>query len=98
MEQEAGDLQQFTEGLQPEDRSLPAVHNLDSYLALAGATVSAEGLLRAERSTSAPPGFEVVEVASALLAAALAAFGSISSSVGAWAAFATTGGGALAVM
>jgi hypothetical protein len=32
MEYETGDLQQYTEGVQPKDRPLPAVHDFDSYL------------------------------------------------------------------
>jgi hypothetical protein len=32
LEQEAGDLQRYTDGVQPADRDLPAVHDVDSYL------------------------------------------------------------------
>jgi hypothetical protein len=98
LEREAGDLQPWTVGLSPRNRPLPAVHDLDTYLAvrvrqsqLAGYYRPKARQLHVQLRTA-----KVAEVTLALIAAALAALNTVSPSVGAWATVATTAAGALA--
>jgi len=98
MEQEAGDILRYAEGVQPKDRPLPAVTDLSSYLEVRVRQSQLEGyyepkarLLRQRLQT-----LKAVEVILALVAAALAATAAIWPSVAAWAAVVTTAGGALA--
>jgi hypothetical protein len=98
LEHEASNLQPYTQRVQPRDRSLPAVHDVDSYLDVRVRQAQLEGYyepkahLMAQRLRT----LKAVEVTLALVAAALAALAAVTPSVGAWAAVATTAGGAVA--
>jgi hypothetical protein len=98
MESEAGDLERFTAGIQPRKRELPDVHDVDSYLDLRVRKSQLEkyyepkAALMRERLRL----LKIIEVALALVAAALAATAAVWPGVAAWAAVVTTGGGALA--
>ena len=83
--------------MQARTRPLPAVRDVDSYLAVRVRQSQLDGyyqpkarLLRRLRALKA------VEVTLALVAAALAALAAVSPSVGAWAAVVTTAAGAVA--
>ena len=97
MEQEAGDLLRYAEGVQPMDRPMRAVTDLGSYLEV-GVRQSQLGsyyepktrLLRQQLQT-----LKAVEVTLALVAAALAATAAIWPSVAAWAPVVTTAGEAM---
>jgi SMODS and SLOG-associating 2TM effector domain 1/Protein of unknown function (DUF4231) len=98
LEHEADDLQRYTDGVRAKDRSLPAVHDVASYLDVRVRQSQLEGfyepkarLMRQRLRT-----LKAVEVTLALVAAALAAVAATSPSVGAWAAAVTTAGGAVA--
>lgn len=98
LEQDAGDLQRYTDGVQPETRSLPKIRDVESYLNERVRKSQLEGyyepkaqLLRQRLRT-----LKVVEITLALAAAAVAAVASIWPNVGAWAAVVTTAGGAVA--
>jgi len=98
LEHDAGGLMRYTDGVQAKDRPLPAVHDVDSYLQVRVRQSQVEDFYEPkaralrERLRTA----KTSEVTLALLAAALAAVAAISPNVGAWAAVATTAGGALA--
>ena len=98
LENEAGNLQRYTDGVQPKDRPLPTVHDVDSYMEIRVRQSQLEGyyepkarLMRQQLQT-----LKTAEVTLALVAAGLAAVAAISPSVGAWAAVVTTAGGAMA--
>ncbi len=98
LEQEAGDLQRYTQAVQAKGRPLPAVRDVPSYLEVRVRQSQLDGfyepkarLLRQRLRT-----LKAVEVVLALAAAGLAAVAAISASVGAWAAVATTVAGAVA--
>ncbi len=98
LEHEVGDLQRYTDGVRAKDRSLPAVHDVASYLDVRVRQSQLEGyyepkarLMRQRLRT-----LKAVEVTLALVAAALAAVAAIWPSVGVWAAVVTTAGGAVA--
>jgi Protein of unknown function (DUF4231)/SMODS and SLOG-associating 2TM effector domain 1 len=97
-EKEAGDLQRYTRGVQPKNRPLPAVHDVDSYLIVRVRQLQLKGYYepKARAVQQRLRVAKVVEVTLALLAAALAATTAISPNVGAWAAVATTAVGAVA--
>ena len=98
LEHQAGDLQRYTEGVHPKTRPLPAVHDVDSYLDVRVRESQLEGYYepRALLLRRQLRGAKTIEVALALVAAALAATAAISPNVGAWAAVVTTAGGAVA--
>ena len=98
LEQEAGDLQRYTEEIRAKERPLPAVHDVDSYLEVRVRQSQLDGYYKpkARFMRQRLRQLKAVEVTLALVAAALAAVASISPSVGAWAAVATTAGGAVA--
>jgi hypothetical protein len=98
LEREAGDLQRYTDGVRPVSRPLPPVRDVDSYLEirvresqLNGYYAPKAGLMRQRLRL-----LKVLEVTLALIAAGLAATAAASPGVGAWAAVATTVGGAVA--
>jgi hypothetical protein len=97
LEREARDLHGYTGGIQPRKRSLPAVHDVATYLDVRVRESQLEKYYepKADLLRRRIWQLKVVEVALALVAAALAAVASISPSVGAWAAVATTAGGAV---
>jgi hypothetical protein len=98
LERDAGDLQRHTEGVTPKERPLPAVHDLDSYLDIRVRQSQLKEYYepKARQLRQRLRTAKTVEVTLALVAAGLAAVAAISPSVGAWAAVATTAGGALA--
>jgi len=98
LEHEAGDLQRYTEEVQAKVRPRPAVHDVDSYLAVRVRQSQLEGYYepRARSLRQRLRTVKAVEVTLALVAAGLAAVAALSPTVGAWAAVATTAGGALA--
>jgi hypothetical protein len=71
LEQEAGDLARYTQGVQPRTRSLPAVHDVDSYLAVRVRQSQLEGYYRprAQMVRQRLRAWKVVEVTLALIAA-----------------------------
>lgn len=98
LEREAGDLQRWTNGLPPSNRPLPAVHDLETYLALRVRRSQLAGYYepKARQLPTRLRTAKVIEVTLALIAAGLAALNTVSPNVGAWAAVATTAAGALA--
>jgi len=98
LEQEAGDLQRYTQGVQPKARPVPPVHDLDSYLAIRVHQSQLESYYEpnARMLKQRLRAAKAVEVTLALVAAGLAATASVSPDVGAWAAVATTAAGAVA--
>lgn len=98
MERDAGDLLRYTEGVQPKDRPLPAVTDLDSYLTVRVRQAQLEGYYepKARLLRQRLRALKAVEVILSLVSAALAATAAVSPSVAAWAAVVTTAGGALA--
>lgn len=98
LEHEAGSLQRYTGGVQAKDRSLPTVHDVDSYLEIRVRQSQLNGYYepKARLMWQRLRALKAAEVTLALVAAGLAAVAAISPSVGAWAAVATTAGGALA--
>jgi hypothetical protein len=97
LEHEAADLTPFSRGIQPVARSLPPVHDLESYL---GYRVRDSQLRdyydkKAKDLEDRIGQLKVVQIALALVAAGLAAVASVAPSVAAWAAVATTAGGAV---
>jgi len=98
LEREAGDLQRYTEGVQPRARPLPAVRDVDSYLTVRVRQSQLDGYYqpKARLVQQRLRALKAVEVALALLAAALAALAAVSSDVAAWAAVVTTAAGAVA--
>jgi hypothetical protein len=98
LEYDARDLSPYTGGIQPVTRELPRVHDVESYL-----TVRVrDGQLRDYYDRHAAGlarrvwWLKRVQITLALVAAGLAAVASVSPSVAAWAAVATTAGGAVA--
>ena len=98
LEHEAGNLQQHTSRVQAKDRPLPTVHDVDSYPEIRVRQSQLDGYYepKARLMQQRLRALKTAEVTLALIAAALAAVAAISPSVGAWAAVATTAGGALA--
>jgi hypothetical protein len=98
LEHEAGDLVRYTQGTQPKQRGLPAVHDLDSYLDVRVRQLQLDGYYepRARELRRRLRQLKGLELTLALVAAALAAVASIAPTVAAWAAVATTGGAAVA--
>jgi hypothetical protein len=98
LEREAGDLQRYTAGVRATERSLPDVHDADSYLDVRVRQSLLEGyfepkaLLMRQRMRL----LKAAEVTLALIAAALAATAAAWPGVAAWAAVVTTAGGAVA--
>ena len=97
LEREAGDLTPYTGGIQPVARSLPVVHDVDSYLQVRVRDLQLRdyyeknaGILE-DRIRQ----LKVAQIALALVAAALAAMAAFSPSVAAWAAVATTAAAAV---
>jgi hypothetical protein len=97
LEHEARDLQGYTSGIQARKRSLPAVHDVDTYLDVRVRESQLEKYYEPKADTLRRRIWQLkaVEVTLALVAAGLAAVAAISPSVGAWAAVATTAGGAV---
>jgi len=98
LEHDAGDLLRYTEGVEAKQRSLPAVHDLASYLDVRVRQLQLESYYEPKahelrRRLRRIKGFEVTL---ALVAAALAAVAAVAPTVAAWAAVATTAGGATA--
>jgi hypothetical protein len=97
LEHEAADLSPFSSGIQPVARSLPLVHDLESYLQVR----VRDGQLRDYYEKNANiledriRQLKVVQIALALVAAGLAAVAAVAPSVAAWAAVVTTAGGAV---
>ncbi len=98
LEREAGDLHRFTEGVQARVRQLPTVHDVASYLQVRVRQSQLEGFYepKARLVRQRLRVLKATEVSLALTAAVLAALAAVSSDVGAWAAVATTAGGAVA--
>ncbi len=98
LEHEAGDLQRYAGGVEPADRPLPPVHDVDSYLDVRVRQSQLEGYYqpKAHLMRQRLRLLKTVEVTLALVAAALAATAAVSPGVGAWAAVVTTAGGAAA--
>jgi SMODS and SLOG-associating 2TM effector domain 1/Protein of unknown function (DUF4231) len=98
LEHEAGDLLGISEGTQPKQRGLPAVHDLDSYLDVRVRQLQLKGYYqpRARDLRKRLRWIKGLEVTLALVAAGLAAVAAVAPTVAAWAAVATTGGGAVA--
>lgn len=98
LEHEARDLLPYTQGVQAKSRQLPAVSDVDTYLDV---RVRQEQLAKYYEPKAAQLRTQLryakaVEVALALIAAALAAVAAVSPSAGAWAAVVTTAVGAVA--
>jgi SMODS and SLOG-associating 2TM effector domain 1/Protein of unknown function (DUF4231) len=98
LERDAGDLQRFTEGVRARERSLPAVHDLDSYLDVRVRQSQLEGYYepKARLMRQRLRLLKSAEIALALVAAALAATAATWPDVAAWAAVVTTASGAMA--
>ena len=98
LEDEAGDLAGYTRGIQPVKRALPPVHDVDSYLLVRVREMQLRDYYEknARILETRIRWLKWAQIALALVAAALAAVASVSPSVGAWAAVATTAGGAVA--
>lgn len=98
LEDEAGDLAGYTRGIQPVKRALPPVHDVDSYLQVRVREMQLRDYYEknARILETRIRWLKWAQIALALVAAALAAVASVSPSVGAWAAVATTAGGAVA--
>lgn len=98
LERETGDLARYTQEVQPKTGLLPAVHDVDSYLAVRVRQSQLEGYYRprAQMVRQRLRIWKVVEVTLALIAAGLAATAAVSSNVAAWAAVVTTAAGAIA--
>jgi hypothetical protein len=98
LEDEAGDLNRYTNRFHPVARTLPPVHDVDSYLQLRVREMQLRDYY--EKNSRILENrirwLKSAQVALALVAAALAALASVSPSVGAWAAVATTAGVAAA--
>lgn len=97
LEYEAADLSPYNRGVQPVSRSLPPVHDLESYLQVRVRDSQLKGYYdrNATILESRIRQLKVAQIALALGAAALAAVASIAPSVAAWAAVATTAIGAV---
>lgn len=97
LEREAADLHRYTSGIQPRKRSLPAIHDVDTYLDVRVRESQLENYYEpnAAKLRRRIGQLKAVEVTLALVAAGLAAVAAISPSVGAWAAVVTTAGGAV---
>jgi SMODS and SLOG-associating 2TM effector domain 1/Protein of unknown function (DUF4231) len=97
LEGEAGDLDRYTRGIEPVARPLPAVRDVDSYLQVRVRDSQLRDYY--DKNSRALEDrikwLKRAEIALALVAAALAAVASVSPSVGAWAAVATTAAGAV---
>jgi hypothetical protein len=97
LEDEAGDLAAYSHGIQPVQRSLPPVHDVDSYLQVRVRDSQLRDYYEKKANILAEriKWLKVAEIALALVAAGLAAVASVAPSVGAWAAVATTAAGAV---
>jgi membrane protein YdbS with pleckstrin-like domain len=98
LEDQAGDLNGYTSKFQPVKRELPPVHDVDSYLQVRVREMQLRDYYEknARDLANRIRWLKWAQIALALVAAALAAVASVSPSVGAWAAVATTAGGAVA--
>jgi SMODS and SLOG-associating 2TM effector domain 1/Protein of unknown function (DUF4231) len=98
LEHEAGDLQRYTHGVQPRERPLPAVHDVDSYLDVRVRQSQLEGYYepKADLLRQRLQVLKAVEVTLALAAGGLAAVAAVAPGVAAWAAVVTTAAGATA--
>jgi hypothetical protein len=98
LEHEAGDLLRYTQEVQALARPLPAVHDVESYLAVRVRQSQLEGFYepKARQLRQRLRAAKTAEVTLALAAAVLAALATVSANVGAWAAVATTAVGAAA--
>jgi conflict system pore-forming effector with SLATT domain/uncharacterized protein DUF4231 len=97
LEDEAGDLSAYSRGIQPVKRSLPPVHDVDTYLQVRVRDSQLRDYYEKNADILADriKWLKVAEIALALVAAGLAAVASVAPSVGAWAAVATTAAGAV---
>ena len=97
LEDEADDLNRYTSRFQPVVRTLPPVHDVDSYLQVRVRELQLRDYYEKNARTLEDRirWLKWVQIALALGAAALAAVAATAPSVGAWAAVATTAGGAL---
>jgi len=97
LEDEASDLSPYSRGIKPVARSLPAVDDVESYLQVRVRDSQLRDYYEKNAGILADriKWLKVAEIALALVAAGLAAVASVSPSVGAWAAVATTAGGAV---
>jgi alkylhydroperoxidase family enzyme len=97
LEHESRDLLGYASGIQPRKRSLPAVHDVDTYLDVRVRESQLEKYYEPKAAELRRRIWQLkaVEVALALIAAGLAAVAALSPSVGAWAAVVTTAGGAV---
>ena len=98
LEDEAGDLAGYTRRIQPVTRTLPPVHDVDSYLRVRVRDLQLRDYYdkNARILENRIRWLKWAQIALALVAAALAAVASVAPSVGAWAAVVTTAGGAVA--
>jgi hypothetical protein len=98
LEDDAKAISPYTLGITASTRELPAVTDIDSYLAVRVRTSQLANyyLPKAATMKRRVDRLKVVEVALALIAAGLAAAAIASASVAAWAAVATTASGAVA--
>lgn len=98
IQNEAADLQRYTAGVQAEQRKLPQIQDVPSYLEKRVRISQLEKYYdpKARQLQSRLRLLKVAEVALALVAAGLAATASVAPSVAAWAAVVTTAGGAVA--
>lgn len=96
-ERDAGDLLRYTQGFKSVSRSLPAVHDLESYLDVRVRRSQLRGYYepKALQLRKRLQIAKIAEVALALVAAMLAALATVSANVSAWTAVATTGVGAI---
>jgi SMODS and SLOG-associating 2TM effector domain 1/Protein of unknown function (DUF4231) len=98
LEDDAVAVSQYTLGITPRTRDLPAVSDVESYLAVRVRKLQLEDYYVPKAATMKRrlQQFKAVEVALALVAAGLAAAAIASASVAAWAAVVTTASGAVA--
>jgi uncharacterized membrane protein len=98
LEREAADLARYTQGVQPKSRPLPAVHDVESYLAVRVRQSQLDGYYRpqAQMVRQRLRNWKVVEIVLALIAAGLASVAAVSANAAAWAAVVTTAAGAVA--
>lgn len=98
IEADAGDLQRYTDGVQPRQRPLPDIRDGSSYMENRVLRSQLTGYYepKARKLRQQLRVMKVAEISLALCAAVLAALTSVSSSVGAWAAVVTTASGAVA--
>jgi phosphate/sulfate permease len=97
LESAAGDLLPFTGGVSAQARALPSVHDTETYLDVRVRRSQLESFYepKAARLRKQLRWAKTTEVTLTLMAAALAAFATVSPNVGAWAAVVTTAVGAV---